>query len=392
MKNQQNIHAQDDFRGMGLPEDSHLPTVLTGQYFEALENFTRVFAIRPGDKLLFLVDRKLDPLVIEAISGLARARGVRPWVVIADSTQILEIPEEVKPLLEKATFVVSSWFCSIIDPLCNKLRAQGQRWVKITYFRNLELLKTPQARFPIDLVGELTRQTAALYPKGEAFDLVISDKRGSHVSIPFTPAMRENLLKSNRWRGQVTAEEPGAYVHYLPPHGPNIYDRTTNGRDDSVVVPMHGTIYPQWAVGFARPFKEKIGVTFTNDIVSDVSGESDEARILRDMLVGGKLIELGCGFNPKAPRHTVYPAGSNSPGALHFGIDLVKPNDYIRKTMPEWEEPPVHMDLITLDSTVTAGSNVLVQDGFLTALRHPEVIAMAQRYGDPIDLLENWPD
>ena len=56
-------------------------------------------------------------------------------------------------------------------------------------------------------------------------------------------------------------------------------------------------------------------------------------------------------FNPKAPRHTVYPAGPNSPGALHFGIDLEKPNDYIRKKMPEWEEPPVHMDLVTFDST-----------------------------------------
>ena len=62
------------------------------------------------------------------------------------------------------------------------------------------------------------------------------------------------------------------------------------------------------------------------------------------MLVGGRMIEGGgCGFNPKAPVHTVYPAGSNAPGVLHFGIDLAKPSDYIRKVMPDWEEPPVHM-------------------------------------------------
>ena len=41
---------------------------------------------------------------------------------------------------------------------------------------------------------------------------------------------------------------------------------------------------------------------------------SPDAVILRDMLVGGVLIELGCGFNPKWPRHQIYPAGSNSPG------------------------------------------------------------------------------
>jgi hypothetical protein len=110
------------------------------------------------------------------------------------------------------------------------------------------------------------------------------------------------------------------------------------------------------------------------------------------MLVGGRLIELGCGFNPKAPRHTIYPAGSNSPGALHFGIDLAKPSDYIRKTMPEWEEPPVHMDLVTFDSTVTAGNATLIDKGFLAALRAPSVVEMAKRYGDPVDLLEAWPD
>ena len=31
--------------------------------------------------------------------------------------------------------------------------------MKITYFRNLDLLQTPQARFPIDLVGALCRAT-----------------------------------------------------------------------------------------------------------------------------------------------------------------------------------------------------------------------------------------
>jgi hypothetical protein len=106
------------------------------------------------------------------------------------------------------------------------------------------------------------------------------------------------------------------------------------------------------------------------------------------MLMGGKLIELGCGFNPKAPRHTIYPAGSNAPGALHFGIDLLKPSDYIKRTMPDWEEPPVHMDLITFDSTVHAGKVALIDGGFLTSLRSAKVIAAAEMFGDPVVLLE----
>lgn len=57
--------------------------------------------------------------------------------------------------MQKADFVVSTWFCSIEDPFNIAMRKSGQRWIKITYFRDLDLLMTPQARFPIDLVGEV---------------------------------------------------------------------------------------------------------------------------------------------------------------------------------------------------------------------------------------------
>ncbi|MEC8137793.1 MAG: hypothetical protein VX107_16720 [Pseudomonadota bacterium] len=378
---------------IGLPQPDKFETVLTGQYFEAMDNFVRTFAFRPDDTFVFLADRKLDPRVIHAICGLARSRGIKPTVIVADNSQATEVPEELRPLVETATFVVSSWFCSIIDPFCIRMRNEkGQRWVKITYFRDLDLLKTPQARFPIDIVGEIIRQTADMFPKGQDFDLKFGDKRGTDLTIKYTSEMRENLLGSNRWRGQMAADEPGCYVHYLPCHGPNVYDRTSVNNDDSVEVNTNGVVVPYWAVGFEKPFENPPQVVFEDDRIVEVNGDSEEAVILRDMLVGGQLIELGCGFNPKAPRHTVYPAGSNSVGALHFGIDLAKPNDYIRRMMPEWEEPPVHMDLISFDSTVMAGNTTLIDEGFLKALDAPSVVEMASQFGDPVDLLQNWPD
>ena len=378
---------------IGLPQPDKFETVLTGQYFEAMDNFVRTFAFRPDDTFVFLADRKLDPRVIHAICGLARSRGIKPTVIVADNSQATEVPEELRPLVETATFVVSSWFCSIIDPFCIRMRNEkGQRWVKITYFRDLDLLKTPQARFPIDIVGEIIRQTADMFPKGQDFDLKFGDKRGTDLTIKYTSEMRENLLGSNRWRGQMAADEPGCYVHYLPCHGPNVYDRTSVNNDDSVEVDTNGVVVPYWAVGFEKPFENPPQVVFEDDRIVEVNGDSEEAVILRDMLVGGQLIELGCGFNPKAPRHTVYPAGSNSVGALHFGIDLAKPNDYIRRMMPEWEEPPVHMDLISFDSTVMAGNTTLIDEGFLKALDAPSVVEMASQFGDPVDLLQNWPD
>ena len=376
---------------VGLPTPLNPAITRTRDWFAALDNFTRVFAIRPGERVVILADPLLDRRVIDAVSGLAAARGAQVRVYMEPNSQVTEAPEAVKPVLESADFVVSTWFCSIIDPYFIGLRARGQRWVKITYFRDLDLLHTPQARFPAELVGEIIRATARRMATDTGYRLQFSDARGTDFAIAYTADMSRNLLAHNRWRGRMFADEPGCYVHYLPTHGPNLWDRTAHRHDTTAPVTMTGTLYPQWAVGFARPFEERIACDFEGDTIVEVRGSSQTAAILRDMLVGGRLIELGCGFNPKAPRHTVYPAGSNSTGALHFGIDLAKPCDYISRVMPQWEEPPVHMDLVLLDCTVAAGEHLLIEGGRLSALGDSQVIEAARRYGDPVALLDTVP-
>jgi hypothetical protein len=377
--------------GRAMPESKTSDALQALHFFGALDNFTKMFDIRNDDKVVFLLDRLIDPRVVNAIDGFSRARGPKPIAIIYPSCQQVRLPEDVKPILDQATFVVSSWWCSVVDPHAIKLRReQGQRWVKITYFRDLDLLNTAQARFPVEIIGEILRATAVRYKRGaQKGPLVITDPRGSHWQYDITPEHADVILSNNLWKGEMTASKPGAYVHYLPTHGPNIYVPPLRPVG---VVPVNGTIYPQWAVGFPRPFAERIGVRWENDTIVEVTGESSDAAILRDMLKGGKMIELGCGFNPKAPRHTIYPAGPNSPGALHFGIDLAKPSPYIQKMLPNWEEPPVHMDLVCFDSTVTIGDVPLVTDGFLESLRDESVVQAAARYGDPVDLLEGWPE
>lgn len=361
----------------------------TADRFAALENFFRVFAIRPGERVVMLTDPLLDRRVVDAIRGVATARAASVEVYMAPSTRLPRVPDTVKPLLESADFVVSTWFCSIEDPFNVSLRKRGQRWVKITYFRDLDLLDTPQARFPVDLVGEIIRATERRFPRGRDFALRFTDRRGTDLAIPYTAAMRDAMFAGNRWRGKMCADEPGCYVHYLPTHGPNFWDSTAMQNDANAKIAIDGVLVPQAAIGFERPFAERIEVVFRDRHVTEVRGTSDDARVLREMLVGGKLIEGGgCGFNPKAPRHTVYPAGSNAPGALHFGVDLAKPSDWIRRRMPDWEEPPVHQDLVVWDATVTAGDTPVIEEGRLRALRDPEVVAAAEKYGDAVALLE----
>lgn len=374
-----------------MPSSEVTDNTRVRHHFQAVANMNRVFAIRPGERVVLLTDPLLDRRVADAVCGIAAARGATVREFMAPTTQLTDCPPEAVKLVEDADFVMGTWYASVNAPLFVSLRKEkGQRWVKITYFRNLDLLDTPQGRFPPELVGEITRANAAMFPRDRNFDMHFSDPRGSDVTIRFTPQMVSNMLDTNRWRGSTLAEEPGCYVHYLPAHGPNIYDREAFKREPGAVADMEGILYPQWAIGFKEPFAEKIGIEWKNTEVVKVHGHSREADVLREMITGGKVTELGCGHNPKAPRFTAYPAGPNSAGALHWGINYTKPSHYLRRVVPNWEEPPLHQDLCTFDTTVKLGNVTLIEGGFLKALKAPGVIDAARRYGDPVDLLESF--
>ena len=291
-----------------LPRQVDYPDVDVASYVQGVDNFHKVFAIRPGDHVVYLCDPLIDPRVGQAIYGLSKARGATFASYMGASTQLTRAPEEARALIERADFVVSTWFASVVDPFFIGLRRdKGQRWIKITFFRNLDLLKTPHARFPVDLLGEIIRATSRLYPESGEFDLRFSDPRGTDFKVRFDQEMKHKMLSGNRWRGHNIADEDGCYIHYLPTHGPNLYERTTVDNDEDIDVDLNGIVYPQWAVGFDKPFEEPPGIEFENDRVVRVHGDSEEAGILREMLIGGRLHELGCGFNPKAPRFDIYP-------------------------------------------------------------------------------------
>jgi len=349
--------AIDKLAGKALPWSNASPTYDTELHFHAISNFVRTFAFKPDDRLVFLTDRLLDPRVVAAITGLAAAQGVKAVEVKLPTTGQLEIPDAVKPVLEQATFVVSSWFCSAWHPYCIDLRRRlGQRWVKITFFRNLDLLHTPQARFPTEIVGELIRRTAARIPRGVDYSLKFTDRRGSDLTIPLTARMTDRNLDTNRWRGENFATSPGAYVHYLPTHGPNLYEPGPMLDDPTQhhTVKVTGTIYSQWAVGFEKPFTERIGVRFENNSVVEVTGSSPDAVILRDMLMGGILIELGCGFGAVIRTKLPYVGSVGALDMVNFAAPDSVPEQYRgRKLYPH--NPQVTLMRTTAEENARIG-------------------------------------
>src|SRR3954464_14354028 len=91
---------------VGLPPRLDASLTQARNYFQALDNFFRVFAIREGERVLMLSDPLLDRRVVDAVSGLAKARGATVNVFMAESTTLPRVPDEVKPLIAQAHFVV----------------------------------------------------------------------------------------------------------------------------------------------------------------------------------------------------------------------------------------------------------------------------------------------
>ena len=131
-----NPQGNDPIKYVGMPPALNPSITDTKHWFQALDNFCRFMAIRQGDRVLMLTDPLLDPRVIDAFTGLAASRGATLSVYMAPNTQLPGIPEELKPLIQQASFIVSTWFCSIEDPFNVAMRKAGQRWVKITYFKD----------------------------------------------------------------------------------------------------------------------------------------------------------------------------------------------------------------------------------------------------------------
>jgi hypothetical protein len=355
----------------------------------AMQNFRRIFAINPQDKVLILADRNLDPKVVDLIWSHAAESGAAVCSFVRDHAATTFVQPEAMSALETATFVASTWHRSVLDPMLQQLRSlRGQRWVKLTYFRTIEALQTEQASFPIDLLSVILLKTAACYPSVGGTQIKVTDTRGSDLQIDLGPDYIKHHLTQSRWRGQLTTELPGSYVHYLPTHGPNLYDCLTEGPESTAI---NGMLYPGWGVGFDRPFASPVGLLFEKNKIVEVTGSGPDAEDLR-ILLSAPLIELGCGFNPKAPRKRIYPAGSNSPGAMHFGIDSLTPGDLLLDRMPLRPHDAGHFDLVSLDATVTFDDKLIVDNGFLVSLRDDEVVEKAREYGDPKVLLEDWPD
>jgi hypothetical protein len=124
------VQVQEPIQYVGLPPKLRSSLTETKDYFQAMDNFFRVFAIRPGERVLMLTDPLLDPRVVDAVTGLARARGASLSQYMAPSTTLPRVPEEVKRWCRRPTSWSPPGFARSKTPStsrCASLASGGSR-------------------------------------------------------------------------------------------------------------------------------------------------------------------------------------------------------------------------------------------------------------------------
>ncbi len=179
----------------------------------------------------------------------------------------------------------------------------------------------------------------------------------------------------------------------------------------------HGGFYPRWEI------------TFTNGFISDVKGGGAQGEALKEFVKWDKLnnlrypyhnqpgfwylYEIAFGSHPKAFRHPIplLATGNTSPdrvrsGVIHWGLGIRLWHDPDAPTESKvWREFSeknnvpfdhgwhTHTYFTTYKVRLRNANKWvnLLEKGHMTSLDHPEVRALASRYGDPNYLLtEDW--
>ena len=178
----------------------------------------------------------------------------------------MEVPEEAKALLERATFVVST----LVRVGHRSVLHQAARQERAALGQDHLL---PQSRSVAHAAGAFPdRRVGRDHPRDPA-------------PVPEIGRVRPHLHRSARYkfRDQIHRGDVQAPIHGQPLAWPQLcrrgrllrplhpdpwaeflraqaFEHAHNG-------PVDGIVYPQWAVGFDEPFKDKIGVEFKDDRV-----------------------------------------------------------------------------------------------------------------------------
>ena len=349
--------------------------------------------IKPGQEVLIVAqidglyggDNLVDETAIGWIQSALQHRGANAsvlWIDEQSRAHCWRLPPIVKSALTACDVFINTSFDIVFEEM---IELKQFLWEKqILMVRNFAttapLLCSAWAQTPHELVSEIRYQAAVPIEAGLPWQL--TDANGTHLEGTIGPAYNDEHPWFTKYT--IRREEAGTYRPWPEWVVPPIYLSDTSG------VFIFDVMLSWWSryIGISPYFKKPIRLEIDNNRIVKIEGGS-EAEALRRFLaamtkrVGDGVYNFDClhfGVHPQAAvshsqcPHTIYRrlvehAHSSN---IHVHIGAPSPTaDY-----PYW----MHCTGDIRSATFRIGDTLIHDRGHLTALDHPDVRKVADKY------------
>jgi leucyl aminopeptidase (aminopeptidase T) len=328
------------------------------------------------EKIVIIADTHSDTRIAQAVMAVLLEIGADPALIVQKARPFPheEPPEPVAQAMKAADLI---FCCTYQEMIYAQARLEatksGARYIEMV-MDSVESMCTEGARYPIELIFETCRRIFEQWRSGETIH-VTCDK-GSDLTAQLQP---QNVVG-----GPMKPVEPGTFEVFA------------GGTGDVGMWPAwtaEGVLVFDCVHTFIGRLKTPTKLFVEGGQVVRVEGDAEQVTFFEGIFEkfgdGGRHIgELMIGLNPKArifvddPTHL---EAHRHAGCLHvatgMSIDFYEdPTDRTTMKSPT-VDPGIHLDHLIIEPTIKIDDEVCVEKGRLKVLDHPDLQAMAAKYG-----------
>lgn len=363
--------------------------------------------LRRGEDILVLSDTSVDPIVIEVFAEAARSLGGRVTTMVIPYSELrMNTVEDRFPLAAKAAMCgtdvillvalgIMSHYHPTVRPFVTAMLEHGARLVFAP--GDAEIMASDFSRFPFELVKAIGGWVFQRWVRSKT--LHMTDRNGTDFQCAIIHrAMGGGPAAGVRVPGANEPGVPGTFVTPAAAQGPMHTLPKANGVAvfDEIEYPGFLSQPLRWEFE-SRPGDERL--SFVRRIEGGI--EADRLRDVIERLqhagypAANLFSEIMWGLSPKMPFRTnpLYGKGyhgmamTRRAGVVHFGVG--SPPSRAAGNLAE--AAPIHTHGHIFFPTMSFDSEPIIADGHLVALKDPQIRKLAERFGDPDDLLSEVP-
>jgi hypothetical protein len=357
--------------------------------------------VKPGDEVviashvdgLYGGDNLVDPQAIAWIQAAIQARDANPsilWIDEPAKVHRWRVPPVFMAALKACKVFINNSFDLTIEEL--KIIQETATEYGVTLGRNYAttpgLLNSPWVQTPYELVSEIRYQACIPFGKG-GMPYEITDDHGTHIKGMVAPPNHPRFPTYTRRRNEGPGYRPFPEWVFPP----------INVTDTSGTI-VFDRMLSWWSryIGISPVFKDPIHLSIEKNKITRIEGGGEAAALRRFLKTMEPKLgqdaynfpEIHSGVHPQAvvsPQQCDHPLirrviDHSESCNIHFHIGAPWP----RPEYPYW----LHITGDLRDATWRIGDHLVHDRGHLTALDHPKVKAVAEKYPDRPGLTP-WP-